>query len=304
MDKSDSRRSSPPDSSSAGRSPSPPEDLSKAVVLTSASPRSCGTAPWTSAAHHQALAHERRGLMHEKIEFDKDYSYVKFPLIRQPPHDYSYPKLSDVPTDLCKRRDSASSLKKLPMVAATAMEGLSSSSSCGAALPFLLGDVGTGNGKKPSPPPLPLKPDLSGCGSVGGGGVGGASSGSFSGSAGGAGGSVGGGKVTCAHCRESFSYDANPRGSCQYAPDCVRRGIEAVTCLQCAKCLLYHCMSDSEGDYAHPCDCSDADGHRTRRWIGLTLLSILVPCLCCYGPLMACYKCGATCNVCGGRHQT
>ena len=93
-------------------------------------------------------------------------------------------------------------------------------------------------------------------------------------------------------------------GVCAYAPpDCTRRVIETASCLQCAKCLLYHCMSDPEGNYVHPCECSNSDGHWTRRWIGLTLLSILVPCLCCYVPLMGCYKCGTKCNVCGGRHE-
>lgn len=110
-------------------------------------------------------------------------------------------------------------------------------------------------------------------------------------------------KRVCLHCRESFTAGANKRGACDDAPDCGRSCVEAVTCLQCAKCLLYHCMSDSEGDYAHPCDCSNSDGHRTRRWMGLTLLSILVPCLCCYVPMIGCYKLGKGCSVCGGAHQ-
>ena len=109
---------------------------------------------------------------------------------------------------------------------------------------------------------------------------------------------------TCTNCRETFTNDNNRIGMCSLAPaDCVRKGIETVSCLQCAKCLLYHCMSDTEGDYVHPCDCSNVDGHRTRRWIGLSLLSILVPCLCFYLPLMACYKCGTACHICGGRHH-
>ena len=133
-------------------------------------------------------------------------------------------------------------------------------------------------------------------------------SGSKSGGGGGEGGSVLGhpGRVlTCIHCRESFSAEANPRGSCAYTPtDCLRRGIEAVSCFTCAKCLLYHCVSDAESDYVHPCSCSNSDGGAARRWIGLTLLSILVPCLCCYLPLMACYKAGAACKICGGRHSS
>ena len=109
--------------------------------------------------------------------------------------------------------------------------------------------------------------------------------------------------LTCAHCRESFSADDNRLGDCAEAPSIVRKGIETMTCLNCAQALLYHCMSDSEGDYVHPCECSNADGHAVRRWIGLTLLSVLVPCLCCYGPLISCYRSGEHCNVCGGRHE-
>ncbi|XP_040582516.1 sprouty-related, EVH1 domain-containing protein 2 isoform X2 [Lepeophtheirus salmonis] len=109
--------------------------------------------------------------------------------------------------------------------------------------------------------------------------------------------------LTCDRCRASFSLESNPRGSCPEASNCVKKTIEAVTCLQCAKCLLYHCMSDSEGGVLHPCDCSNVDGHWSRRWISLTLLSVLVPCLCCYIPLMGCYKCARKCRICGGRHQ-
>ena len=149
--------------------------------------------------------------------------------------------------------------------------------------------IGVGGGGSSGPP------SASGSADAGGGSGG-------SGHSGG-GGSGGSGKLTCAHCRESFSQSSNRRGSCEDAPDCgARTCIEAVTCLQCAKCLLYHCMSDSEGDYVHPCECSNVDGHWARRWTGLALLSVLVPCLCCYVPMIGCYKCGTLCGVCGGRH--
>lgn len=39
------------------------------------------------------------------------------------------------------------------------------------------------------------------------------------------------------------------------------------------------------------------------RWIGLSLLSLIVPCLCCYPPLRACHWMGVSCGVCGGRHR-
>lgn len=39
------------------------------------------------------------------------------------------------------------------------------------------------------------------------------------------------------------------------------------------------------------------------RWIGLTLLSLLVPCLWCYPPLRVCHLIGISCGICGGKHK-
>lgn len=75
----------------------------------------------------------------------------------------------------------------------------------------------------------------------------------------------------------------------------------------CARCMLYHCMSDSEGDHInHPCSCSSTAAEEvscTKRWVGLALLSLLVPCLWCYPPLKACHMIGVQCGVCGGKHK-
>ena len=46
--------------------------------------------------------------------------------------------------------------------------------------------------------------------------------------------------------KNSFFQRSNPRGSCRYSPDIVKQGIECVSCLACAKCLLYHCHYDDE----------------------------------------------------------
>ena len=114
----------------------------------------------------------------------------------------------------------------------------------------------------------------------------------------------------CIHCRKSFNPAYNTKGACRYAPnDWARSTIETVTCLSCARCLLYHCISDpEEDDEVHdPCECRcSGNGSRSagfRRWLGLSLLSILVPCLCCYPPLLACYRGAAACRLCGGRHE-
>ncbi|KAG8201796.1 hypothetical protein JTE90_027279 [Oedothorax gibbosus] len=112
------------------------------------------------------------------------------------------------------------------------------------------------------------------------------------------------GRAQCRHCLEMYSPEDNARGSCEYAPDPVLKCISRGSCVSCAQCMLYHCMSDAEGDFnQHPCACDASDGHCARRWTALTLLSVLVPCLWCYLPLRACHRCGVKCGVCGGRHD-
>ncbi|XP_014219605.1 sprouty-related, EVH1 domain-containing protein 2 isoform X2 [Copidosoma floridanum] len=110
-------------------------------------------------------------------------------------------------------------------------------------------------------------------------------------------------RLRCKHCQELFMEQNNPRGACEYAPDPVRTGIAQVSCLTCAHCMLYHCMSDAEGEFAqNPCSCSAEEGCG-RRWFGLALLSMIVPCLWMYPPLRALHWCGMSCGICGGRHR-
>jgi len=110
-------------------------------------------------------------------------------------------------------------------------------------------------------------------------------------------------RVRCAHCQELYIESENKRGSCSYSPDAVRQGIECVSCLACAKCLLYHCHYEDENfSEEEICTCTDTDGHLTQRWIGLSLLAVLVPCLCLYPMFTACYTCARACHVCGGKH--
>lgn len=106
----------------------------------------------------------------------------------------------------------------------------------------------------------------------------------------------------CKHCHELFSYSENQRGSCEEAPDAAEKAIELVSCVMCAKGLIYHCMSDADGEYGHPCACDSADESNCKKWTALTILSFFVPCLWCYWPLLACHKCAVACGCCGGRH--
>lgn len=110
-------------------------------------------------------------------------------------------------------------------------------------------------------------------------------------------------RLRCRYCQEFYNDDRNYKGSCDYAPDCFRATIENMSGMLCAQCMLYHCMKDSEGDTApHPCSCS-AEAGCTKRWIGLALLSLLVPCLWCYPPLRACHWMCVSCRLCGGKHK-
>lgn len=110
-------------------------------------------------------------------------------------------------------------------------------------------------------------------------------------------------QVQCKHCREVFSLDDNPRGSCEDAPDSVERCIECVSCVSCTQCLMYHCWADADGEFRHPCSCDSHDPKLCKRWTALTFLSLLLPCLWCYLPLKACHRCGIMCGLCGGRHK-
>ncbi|ESO86754.1 hypothetical protein LOTGIDRAFT_235185 [Lottia gigantea] len=107
----------------------------------------------------------------------------------------------------------------------------------------------------------------------------------------------------CKHCNEMFSLDENVRGSCEDAPDRVTKCIECVTCVICAHSLNYHCLSDADGEYHHPCQCDGNDSSNCKKWTAMTILSFFLPCLWCYFPLTACHRCGVSCGHCGARHK-
>uniref|UniRef100_A0A7N8XLS5 Sprouty-related, EVH1 domain-containing protein 2 n=1 Tax=Mastacembelus armatus TaxID=205130 RepID=A0A7N8XLS5_9TELE len=107
----------------------------------------------------------------------------------------------------------------------------------------------------------------------------------------------------CVYCQDMFNQEENGRGRCQEAPDPVHTCIRRVSFMWCADSLLYHCMSDPEGDYSDPCSCDTGDERFCLRWTALVGLSLLAPCMCCYAPLRACYHCGVACHCCGGKHK-
>lgn len=107
----------------------------------------------------------------------------------------------------------------------------------------------------------------------------------------------------CVYCGVFFRHEENSRGRCPDAPDPARSCIRRFSCMWCADSLLYHCMSDPEGDYSDPCSCETADERFCLRWLALLGLAFLAPCLCCYPPLHACHRCAVACGCSGGRHK-
>ncbi|XP_056623989.1 sprouty-related, EVH1 domain-containing protein 1 [Triplophysa dalaica] len=107
----------------------------------------------------------------------------------------------------------------------------------------------------------------------------------------------------CVYCREMFNHEDNRRGECQDAPDPIKQCIYKVSCMLCAESMLYHCMSDSEGDFSDPCSCDTSEEQFCVRWLALLGLSLVAPCMCCYPPLRACHRCGEACRCCGGKHK-
>ncbi|KAK6182445.1 hypothetical protein SNE40_010138 [Patella caerulea] len=107
----------------------------------------------------------------------------------------------------------------------------------------------------------------------------------------------------CKHCNEIFSVEENVRGSCEDGPDRVTKCIECITCVVCAHTLNYHCLSDADGEYHHPCQCDPNDSGNCKKWTAMTILSFFLPCLWCYPPLNACHRCAVSCGCCGARHK-
>ncbi len=107
----------------------------------------------------------------------------------------------------------------------------------------------------------------------------------------------------CIYCREMFNHEDNRRGQCPDAPDPIKQCIYRLSCMLCAESMLYHCMSDSEGDFSDPFSCDASEEQFCVRWLALLGLSLLAPCMCCYPPLRACHRCGEACRCCGGKHK-
>ncbi|XP_015275994.1 PREDICTED: protein sprouty homolog 3 [Gekko japonicus] len=96
------------------------------------------------------------------------------------------------------------------------------------------------------------------------------------------------GRCKCARCAATRSLPScwlcNQR--CLCSPENL---IDYGTCLCCVKGIFYHCSSDDEDTCADdPCSC--APGSCCARWVAMSFLSLLMPCLCCYFPTLGCLK--------------
>lgn len=110
-------------------------------------------------------------------------------------------------------------------------------------------------------------------------------------------------RLRCVYCREMFLLSENRRGACPDRPSGCLRTIEVLTCMRCARGALYHLTADDEGDYGPVCVCNRADSRNRRKWVVLTVLSVVMPCLVCYPLAAACHQCSVRHGRCGARHK-
>jgi len=104
----------------------------------------------------------------------------------------------------------------------------------------------------------------------------------------------------CVYCGERFDPNET-RAVCMDAPDKLMDCINVVTCACVADAVAYHCLADSDGEYEPMCACSNSSSSAAR-WALLVLLSLVLPCLCCFWPLMGCRRCAIGCGCCISGH--
>lgn len=65
--------------------------------------------------------------------------------------------------------------------------------------------------------------------------------------------------------------------------------LDYCTCLCCVQGVFYHCSTDDEDNCAdEPCSCGP--GSRFLRWAAMGVISVFLPCLCCYLPTRGCLR--------------
>ncbi|KAK6108453.1 Sprouty protein (Spry) family protein [Brugia pahangi] len=120
--------------------------------------------------------------------------------------------------------------------------------------------------------------------------------------------------LRCFYCGEWFDRNDNTSGSCKEAPDPIERTIRFLTCYPIAEGAVYHCCrSDDDmpaniSRFGQGYNVFSFGSHhisllkRMKRWLFLALMSLAVPCLCCYFPAHMINKCFGGGKR--GRHQS
>ncbi|KAG8198027.1 hypothetical protein JTE90_001865 [Oedothorax gibbosus] len=107
-------------------------------------------------------------------------------------------------------------------------------------------------------------------------------------------------RCRCAACRRGRALPSRwiCNNKCLCSP---HTAVDYCSCMCCVRGLFYHWAKDYEMDSDVSCadqPCSCAPHHRLLRWGCLGLLSLPLPCLCCYWPLKGCVK---ACEGCYAR---
>jgi len=108
----------------------------------------------------------------------------------------------------------------------------------------------------------------------------------------------------CVYCCQPFDPSDADRRKCWDAPDHVMDRINIASCMCVPNAVAYLCFSDGEGDYEPVCACGGRPSVRCgMKWTALALLSMFLPCLCCYWPLVGCRRCAMICGYCVPQHR-
>ncbi|CAG9535802.1 unnamed protein product [Cercopithifilaria johnstoni] len=120
--------------------------------------------------------------------------------------------------------------------------------------------------------------------------------------------------LRCFYCGEWFDCNENTSGSCKEAPDPIEHTIRFLTCYPVAEGAIYHCCRSYDDMPANINRFGQGYNvfsfgprhtsllKRMKRWLFLAVMSLIVPCLCCYFPAHMINKCFGGGKR--GRHQS
>jgi len=111
-------------------------------------------------------------------------------------------------------------------------------------------------------------------------------------------------RVQCVYCCEPFDPELGKgRRMCRDAPDRVMDWINVASCVCVADTVAYHCFADSEGEYEPACVSPRLSCRSVVKWTVVVIMSMFLPCLCCYWPFVGCRRCAVRCGYCVPVHR-